>query len=275
MFAAAVVTAALAFTRPLSGLPFSEFTEEHLLSLVNGSQYYFAAGAATGVFSRLFSRWAIEFRALADSAIRARERAARLAERDAMARTIHDSVLHALVLIARRARDLGREAQVPGEEVLRMADMATEQEKALRALILREPEEGPRGSASLRDQLEARARSVGGLPVTVTAVGPIWLGAREVEEVGAAVQQALDNVIEHAAATRVTVFADIADGDVIVSVRDDGSGFVFDESELHSTGKAGILKSMKGRIESLGGTMRVESASGIGTEIEFRIPHHG
>jgi signal transduction histidine kinase len=275
MFAAAVLTVALAVTRPITGLPFGDFTEDHVLSLVNGSVYYFAAGAATGVFSRLFGQWAIEFRALADTAIGARERAARLAERDAMARTIHDSVLHTLVLIARRGRELGRQAQVAGDEVLRMADMASEQEQALRALIMREPEEGPQGTASLRDQLEARARSIKGVPVTVTSVGPIWLGARDVKEVGAAVQQALDNVIEHAAATRASVFADIADGDIIVSVRDDGSGFVFDEEELQSSGKAGILKSMKGRIESLGGTMQVESAPGVGTEIEFRIPHGG
>jgi len=39
---------------------------------------------------------------------------------------------------------------------------------------------------------------------------------------------------------------------VVVSVRDDGAGFVYDEAELHSSVKAGILKSMKGRIESLG-----------------------
>jgi signal transduction histidine kinase len=276
IFAAAVLTIALAATRPITGVPLRELSDEDMLNFVNGSVYYFAAGAATGVFSRLFSRWAIEFRALADTAIRARERAARLGERDAMVRTIHDSVLHALVLIARRGRELGRQPQVPGDEVLRMAEMASEQEKTLRALILREPEEGPQGTASLRDQLEARARSVSGLPVTVTSVGPIWLGAREVEEVGAAVQQALDNVIEHAAATRANVFADIVDGDVIVSVRDDGGGFEYDEAELHSDGKAGILRSMKGRIESLGGTMQVDSAPGIGTEIEFRIPRgHG
>jgi signal transduction histidine kinase len=276
IFAAAVLTIALAATRVINGVPLRELSDEDLLNLVNGSVYYFAAGGATGVFSRLFSKWASEFRALADAAIRARERVARLGERDAMVRTIHDSVLHALVLIARRGRELGRQPQVPGEEVLRMAEMASEQERALRALILREPEEGPRGTASLRDRLEARARSIGGLPVTVTSVGPIWLGAREVEEVGAAVEQALENVNEHARATRANVFADIVDGDVVVSVRDDGAGFEYDEAELRSDGKAGILRSMKGRIESLGGTMQVDSAPGIGTEIEFRIPHaHG
>jgi signal transduction histidine kinase len=273
MFAAAVVTVALAATRAINGLTPRQFAEDDWLNLVNGSVYYFAAGAATGVFSGLFRRWAVEFRALADTAIRDRERAARLAERDTMARTIHDSVLQSLVLIARRGRDLGRQADVPGDEVLRMAEMASEQEEALRALILREPEEGPQGTASLRDQLEARARSVNGLHVTVTSVGPIWLGAREVEELGAAVQQALDNVVEHAVATRATVFADVSDGYVVVSVRDDGTGFVYDEAELQAGGKAGMLKSMKGRIESLGGTMHVESAPGIGTEIEFRIPH--
>jgi signal transduction histidine kinase len=117
------------------------------------------------------------------------------------------------------------------------------------------------------------------VPVDVSAVGPLWLPAAAVEEVGAAVRQALRNVAEHASAARATVFAEVEGGSgggwVMVTVRDDGQGFDYDEERLRAEGKAGILKSMKGRIEELGGTVRVHTAPGSGTEIELRLPLPG
>jgi signal transduction histidine kinase len=87
----------------------------------------------------------------------------------------------------------------------------------------------------------------------------------------AAVRQAIENVARHADATRATVFVDAANDVLTITIRDDGKGFVYDEEELRSAGKLGLLQSMKGRIEALGGEMSVES-SDRGTEIEFRVP---
>jgi signal transduction histidine kinase len=68
------------------------------------------------------------------------------------------------------------------------------------------------------------------------------------------------------------VFAEAEHGWVTISLRDDGRGFDYDEDRLRADGKVGMLKSMKGRVEELGGRMRVETAPGEGTEIEFRVP---
>jgi signal transduction histidine kinase len=68
------------------------------------------------------------------------------------------------------------------------------------------------------------------------------------------------------------VFADCDRGEVIVTVRDDGAGFTYNEAALVARGKIGLLKSMKGRVEQLGGAMRVDTSPGGGTEIEFRVP---
>jgi signal transduction histidine kinase len=116
------------------------------------------------------------------------------------------------------------------------------------------------------------AREFSGPPTTVSAVGSIFIEARVVDEVTAAVKQALENVSHHANAQQVTVFAEEQDGNLTVSVRDDGEGFVYDEDALKAAGKAGILRSMKGRAEELGGQIQVTSARGKGTEIEFSIP---
>jgi signal transduction histidine kinase len=108
--------------------------------------------------------------------------------------------------------------------------------------------------------------------VTVGATGPIPLPVGHVGELAAAVRQALDNVVEHAGATRASVFADCDQGEVVVTVRDDGRGFDYDQAALQASGKIGLLKSIKGRVEQLGGALRVDSRPGAGTEIELRVP---
>ena len=158
-----------------------------------------------------------------------------------------------------------------------LAEMAAGQEQALRALILRDPaaDETPAGAGSLRGALEALAGAERSLPVTVGATGALWLPAGHVEELAAAVRQALDNVVEHARASRVALFAEEGGGAVVLTVRDDGRGFDYDERRLLAEGKIGLAKSVKGRVEQLGGGMRVTSRPGAGTEIELRVPREG
>jgi signal transduction histidine kinase len=260
------------FSRPINGVPLSELDANQVQSLVNGFVNFLLAGVAAGVVSRVMNRSAEQVRAASEEAMRERERAARLAERESLARTIHDSVLQALALIHKRGRELAEQPDIGPDEVRRLADMAGKQEEELRSLILREPDRGPTGTASLRAQLEAVARGIEGVSVTVSAVGPIWLQADRVLELAAAVQQGLDNVHRHASARQASVFAEAEHGWVTISLRDDGRGFHYDEDRLRADGKVGMLKSMKGRVEELGGRMRVETAPGKGTEIEFRVP---
>ncbi len=270
LFAGLVLSLALVVGRPLNRIDLTDPSE--IFSVINGSVYYMAAGAATGVFSLLFARWAAEFRAMAEESFRVRERATKLAERESIARELHDSVLQSLALMVRRGTQLIDENAVSFEDVAKLTDMAREQERTLRAFVVREPEDVPEGQVSLRERLERVAAAIDGVPVSVSAVGRIWLPIHHAEEIAAAVEQALDNVVKHSGATRAAVFLDAGDDAVIVSVRDNGAGFVYEEAALSGAGKAGILKSMKGRVADLGGRMRIETAPGLGTEVEFRVP---
>ena len=245
-----------------------------LLDLAGGTLNFVLAGGAVGLVARLLERSAGQLRQATEETIRARERAARLAERESLARQIHDSVLQALALVHKRGRELAADGPVPADQVAGLAEMAAGQERALRSLILREPEDEPTpaGAASLRAALESLATAEESLPVTAGATGALWLPARHVEELTAAVRQALDNVVEHAGATRVAVFAEEDAGAVVVTVRDDGRGFSYDEHRLLAEGKIGLAKSIKGRVEQLGGTMAVTSRPGAGTEVELRVP---
>jgi len=271
LFAGAALSLGLVASRAANGLPPGELTGDDWGVLLNGVFYYLSAGGAAGVVRRVLVRSAAERSLAVEEATRQREKAARLAEREALGREIHDSVLQALALVRKRGKELTGPS-VSAEEIHELVELAGRQEQALRVLLNEPHAEPPEGMVSLRTTLEAAAFGVQGVPVSVTTVGPAWLSSTEVKEVQGAVRQALENVAEHANATRATVFAEALDGELVISIRDDGGGFDYDESRLSREGKLGLLKSMKGRIEALGGSMRVHSAPGRGTEVEFRVP---
>jgi len=270
--AGAALSFGLALSRIFNGLPLAELTSDEWVSMLNGAFYYLAAGGAAGVVRSVLMRSAAERSLAIEDAARQRERAARLAEREALGREIHDSVLQSLAMVEKEGRELTARPMVRAEEVRALVELAAGQERALRALLTEAPEQPAAGTVSLRTALQAAAFGLDGVPVTITTAGPVWLPAEDVEELNGAVRQALENVAQHAQATRVTIFAEEVDGDVIISVRDDGVGFDYDEERLARAGKLGLLKSMRGRIEALGGQMRVHSAPRLGTEVEFRLP---
>jgi signal transduction histidine kinase len=233
------------------------------------------AGGGLGFVATLLDRSAAQVRAAQAEQVRATERAARATERESLGRQIHDSVLQALALVHKRGRELAARTHVDGRDVGELADLAAAQERALRAMILRPLDDEPPDAAHmpLRDRLEGVAARVGDSPPTsVTVAGDIRLPIQHVEEIGAAVEQALSNVVHHAAADHAWVFAEVDGGDLVVSVRDDGRGFAFAPDTLRAAGKFGLLRSIRGRIEDLGGTVLVDAAPGRGTELELRIP---
>ena len=87
--------------------------------------------------------------------------------------------------------------------------------------------------------------------------------------VGRVVQEALNNSFKHAAGAGQTVSAVAKDKTLILSIRDSGPGI--GESDFPPTDKLG-LKSMKFRIEAVGGILELKSQKGTGTEVRCEIP---
>jgi signal transduction histidine kinase len=82
------------------------------------------------------------------------------------------------------------------------------------------------------------------------------------------VQEALTNITKHAHAAHVWVTLAIADGQVEVSVRDDGAGFDLQIQPKSAYGLVG----MRFRVEAEGGALIVTSTPGQGTHIRMRLP---
>ena len=85
------------------------------------------------------------------------------------------------------------------------------------------------------------------------------------------VQEALTNTAKHAEATRVQVELTGRDGQLELSVIDDGKGF---QAETDTADKRGgiVLVSMRERAELLGGVLDIETSPGQGTRLVARIP---
>jgi PAS domain S-box-containing protein len=82
-------------------------------------------------------------------------------------------------------------------------------------------------------------------------------------------QESLTNVARHARASQVEVVLDRSGDSVMLSVRDNGEGFV--TTRPRQPNSYGLL-GLRERAHLLGGEARIDSAPGQGTTIEVRIP---
>ncbi len=200
-----------------------------------------------------------------DALARALRTEAATAERERLARSIHDSVLQVLARVRRRGSELGGEAAD-------LARLAGEQEIALRALVSTEPGgSGGDDKADLRAALQVLSTS----RVQVSApAGEVPMTGTAVEELVASVREALSNVDKHVGPeAKAWVLLEDLGEEVVLTVRDDGPGIPHGRLEQAAgEGHLGVAKSIRGRVAALGGTCTLQTAPGQGTEWEMRIP---
>jgi two-component system sensor histidine kinase DegS len=112
------------------------------------------------------------------------------------------------------------------------------------------------------------------IDVTFTVLGEERRFSGEIElSVFRIVQEALNNIRRHAAATQANVVAEFTRDGLKLTVSDNGQGFnaggVLDD--LPHNGKLGLM-GMQERTWLLGGTMEIDSKPGEGTTLRFKIP---
>lgn len=221
-----------------------------------------AMGLAVGMAAQTVRRAHAELQ-------RAVRMSAALEERERLSRRVHDGVVQVLALVAKRGREIGG----PAAE---LAELAGEQERALRGWVT-SVDIDQRDDAPLIDlRTLLSRREIGGVSLSLpgTAV-PL---EREIAiELDAAVGNALDNVRLHAGdGARAFVLLEDLGNAVMVSIRDDGVGIAAGRlAEAARQGRAGVSKSIVGRVESLGGTAELHSEPGGGAEWELSVPRTG
>ncbi|MFJ8658025.1 PspC domain-containing protein [Streptomyces sp. NPDC093795] len=185
----------------------------------------------------------------------------RAQERAEVAAHVHDSVLHTLTLIQRNADDAG--------EVRRLARA---QERELRNWLYK-PEgtgrdEEPDTLAEAVKKAAAEVEDKHGVPLEVVVVGDCPLDDGLVAQMQAA-REAMVNAAKYGGeGGAVQVYAEVEGSTVFVSVRDRGPGFDLDAVPED---RMGVRESIIGRMQRNGGTARLRSVPGGGTEVELEM----
>ncbi|QKW39872.1 GAF domain-containing sensor histidine kinase [Actinomadura sp. NAK00032] len=196
-----------------------------------------------------------------------------VAERNRLARELHDAVaqkLFSLRLTARTASALAeRDPARTVQELAQVERLAAEALAELRAVIfeLRPADLADGLVASLRKHVEVLDRAHE-TDVRFSADEAVVLPEEHEAVAFRITQEALYNALRHARARTVEVRLATADGQAVLEVADDGSGF--DASDTEPQGGLG-LASMRARAHSIGGELTIDAVPGRGTTVRLEV----
>jgi signal transduction histidine kinase len=194
---------------------------------------------------------------------------ATVAERNRIARELHDSVTQTLFstsMLADVLPQVWESDQLKGKEKLEELRRAIRGALAEMRTLLLELRPSAIADADMSQLLRQLAHSTTGrtgVDVTWRMEGDIDLSGERKVVIYRLVQEALNNVVKHARADHVQLVLRHTDHALELIVIDDGAGF--DPTTV--SGDHFGLKMMRERVESSGGVLRVASHPDEGTEI--------
>jgi PAS domain S-box-containing protein len=207
-----------------------------------------------------------------------RRQAAELAssqERSHLARELHDSVTQALFSMTLVTRStellLDRDPGAVKAKLSSLRDLQREALAEMRALIF-ELRPGNLEQDGLLPALRTHTAALQGrigLPVVVTSELSERLPLEVEEVVYRIAQEALHNVVKHAAARQVELTLDRRGDGLLLRIRDDGKGF---DAKAVPEGHLG-LAGMRARAARIGASLTVASRPSEGTVIEVVVPN--
>jgi two-component system sensor histidine kinase DesK len=190
------------------------------------------------------------------------ENLAKVAERERIARDLHDVLGHTLSVITLKSELAGklldRDPQRAGKEIREVEQISRQ--------ALSEVRDAIRGYRSLGLVAElAQAKSTletAGLTVQCDAATTVKLPAVEESVLSLAVREAVTNVVRHAQARTCRMRVEQQNGSCRLEIHDDGCGT--------SNGEGNGLRGMRERVEMLGGTL--DRSTQAGTTLTVTLP---
>ncbi|GAA1960018.1 sensor histidine kinase [Kitasatospora viridis] len=246
------------------------------------------AGLATAVFQYMERQADRQRRLIVDLVLTRRELAATerregtLAERERLAREIHDTLAQGLssqrMLLQAADRTWDRDPKLARRHVRTATQIAArnlaEARRFVRDLAPVELADGSPLEAALR-ALAERESTESGLPVRFQLDGiPVPLPAAARNALFRVAQGALANIREHADASTAALTLSYLDDQTVLDITDDGRGLPLtgtmqsDSEEDRGYG----LPAMQARLKQLGGALAIESTPGDGTVLSATIP---
>jgi two-component system, NarL family, sensor histidine kinase DesK len=193
------------------------------------------------------------------------EHLAKVAERERIARDLHDLLGHTLSLIVLKSE---LASKLAGRDTGRAIAEIREVERISRS-ALAEVREAVRGylERGWGQELEGARRALEAAGIRLeTEVEPVSLSPLEETVLSLALREGVTNVVRHSGARLCQVRLGLQDGGVRLELRDDGRGAA---GAAEGTG----LQSMRERLAELGGRLRRSEAGGSCLEVTLPLGH--
>ncbi|MCL5972382.1 MAG: GAF domain-containing sensor histidine kinase [Firmicutes bacterium] len=192
-------------------------------------------------------------------------------ERRQVAADLHDSVSQRLFSAQLLLRTLAvkRLDQPETNLVHQIQDLVHTSQEELRDMVNTLRPKDSRGFAKrIWDRLDPLRSELG---LTVDCKIPLdvdqWLSLEQDDAVCNIVDEAMQNVLKHSQATKVSILVGRHQNRILVTISDNGVGF-----DLDGVTRGLGLYSMQDRIRALGGTLYIETAAGQGTTLRTVLP---
>jgi signal transduction histidine kinase len=194
-------------------------------------------------------------------------KAAVLADRQRMARELHDGVAQDLAFIVQQGRRLGREPHAaPAIERITVAAQRAldESRHAITALV--RPHDQTLSDALAAITQEAAERD--GRSVDLEIADGVTVPALTQEALLRVAREAVLNAVRHGDASRIRI--ELQDGpELRLCISDDGRGF--DVAAPTTAGSRGIV-GMAERVRAIQGELQIDSQPGRGTRVTVTVP---
>jgi signal transduction histidine kinase len=190
------------------------------------------------------------------------EYAAAAEARAEVARTLHDGVLQTLAVVQRRSDDA------------ELVALARDQDRELRAFLRGTTDGSSAGGPDEVDTVGAlapvlqRVETLHGVSVRLVVIEEGGAVGRHAAALAAAVGEAVTNAARHSGADVVWVSVDRRGSGTEVVVHDEGRGF---DTTTTPEGD-GLRRSVRQRLEAVGGAMEVRSSPGAGCDVTLWVP---
>jgi two-component system, NarL family, sensor histidine kinase DesK len=190
------------------------------------------------------------------------EHLAKVAERERIARDLHDVLGHTLSVITLKSELAGklidRDPQRAGKEIREVEEISRQALTDVRDAI-----RGYRAKGLAAELAQAKATlETAGLTVQCDAATTVKIPAMQESVLSLAVREAVTNVVRHAQARSCRMRLDQQNGSCRLEIHDDGLG--------GPSAEGNGLRGMRERVEMLGGTL--ERANKSGTTLTITLP---
>lgn len=193
------------------------------------------------------------------------EHLAKVAERERIARDLHDVLGHTLSVITLKSelasKLMDRDPKRAGKEIREVSEISRQALTEVRDAI-----RGYRAKGLAAELAQAKSTlETAGLTVQCDAATTIKVPAMQESVLSLALREGVTNVVRHSQARTCRVRLEQQSGSCRLEIHDDGQGFV--------TGEGNGLRGMRERVEMLGGSLERRNQSG--TVLIITLPLKG